>query len=71
VLGGAVHPELGGLYYQPTLLTGSGLHASRPSWWRGRSGSTASSSAKGGTWSFDFYGDVKNTVYAPEGWRHG
>jgi aminomuconate-semialdehyde/2-hydroxymuconate-6-semialdehyde dehydrogenase len=23
----------------------------------------------GGTWSFDFYGDVKNTVYAPEGWR--
>ena len=26
---------------------------------------------EGGTWSFDFYGDVKNTVYAPEGWRHG
>jgi aminomuconate-semialdehyde/2-hydroxymuconate-6-semialdehyde dehydrogenase len=24
---------------------------------------------EGGTWSFDFYGDVKNTVYAPEGWR--
>jgi aminomuconate-semialdehyde/2-hydroxymuconate-6-semialdehyde dehydrogenase len=23
---------------------------------------------EGGTWSFDFYGDVKNTVYAPEGW---
>jgi hypothetical protein len=22
-----------------------------------------------GTWSIDFYGDVKNTVYAPEGWR--
>jgi acyl-CoA reductase-like NAD-dependent aldehyde dehydrogenase len=22
-LGGAVHPELGGLYYQPTLLTGA------------------------------------------------
>jgi len=22
VLGGAVNPELGGLYYQPTLLTG-------------------------------------------------
>jgi 5-carboxymethyl-2-hydroxymuconic-semialdehyde dehydrogenase len=22
---------------------------------------------EGGTWSFDFYGDVKNTVYAPEG----
>ena len=93
VLGGAVHPELGGLYYQPTLLTGAapgseilteevfgpvltlqtfsgeaeaaalanstryGLaatlftgdreraRASRPNWWRGRSGSTASSSA--------------------------
>jgi aminomuconate-semialdehyde/2-hydroxymuconate-6-semialdehyde dehydrogenase len=27
---------------------------------------------EGGTWSFDFYADVKNTVYAPEGWRrHG
>jgi hypothetical protein len=26
---------------------------------------------EGGTWSFDFYADVKNTVYAPEGWSHG
>jgi acyl-CoA reductase-like NAD-dependent aldehyde dehydrogenase len=25
---------------------------------------------EGGTWSFDFYCDVKNTVYAPRGW-HG
>jgi aminomuconate-semialdehyde/2-hydroxymuconate-6-semialdehyde dehydrogenase len=25
---------------------------------------------EGGTWSFDFYADVKNTVYAPRGWRH-
>jgi 5-carboxymethyl-2-hydroxymuconic-semialdehyde dehydrogenase len=24
---------------------------------------------EGGTWSFDFYSDVKNTVYAPDGWR--
>lgn len=24
---------------------------------------------EGGTWSFDFYADVKNTVYAPDGWR--
>src|SRR5262249_23901460 len=24
---------------------------------------------EGGTWSFDFYCDVKNTVYAPQGWR--
>jgi len=23
------------------------------------------------TWSFDFYGDAKNTVYAPEGWHGG
>ena len=23
---------------------------------------------EGGTWSFDFYADVKNTVYAPNGW---
>ncbi len=85
LLGGAVNPELGGLYYQPTLLadaapgaeivteevfgparprrsrwptalatgwrprcspaTRSGRRASRPGWWRGRSGSTASSSA--------------------------
>jgi aminomuconate-semialdehyde/2-hydroxymuconate-6-semialdehyde dehydrogenase len=27
---------------------------------------------EGGTWSFDFYCDVKNTVLAPKGWRnHG
>jgi len=27
---------------------------------------------EGGTWSFDFYCDVKNSVYAPGGWRsHG
>jgi aminomuconate-semialdehyde/2-hydroxymuconate-6-semialdehyde dehydrogenase len=25
---------------------------------------------EGGTWSFDFYADVKNVVYAPTGWRH-
>jgi aminomuconate-semialdehyde/2-hydroxymuconate-6-semialdehyde dehydrogenase len=25
---------------------------------------------EGGTWSFDFYSDVKNTVYAPKGWQH-
>ena len=24
---------------------------------------------EGGIWSFDFYADVKNTVYAPNGWR--
>jgi len=24
---------------------------------------------EGGTWSFDFYCDVKNSVYAPNGWR--
>jgi 5-carboxymethyl-2-hydroxymuconic-semialdehyde dehydrogenase len=24
---------------------------------------------EGGLWSFDFYADVKNTVYAPNGWR--
>lgn len=24
---------------------------------------------EGGSWSFDFYADVKNTVYAPAGWR--
>ncbi len=26
---------------------------------------------EGGTWSFDFYCDVKNTVFAPAGWRAG
>ncbi|MET7619162.1 aldehyde dehydrogenase [Streptomyces sp. NPDC005408] len=25
---------------------------------------------EGGTWSFDFYCDVKNTVTAPRGWQH-
>ncbi|HEX9446791.1 MAG TPA: aldehyde dehydrogenase family protein, partial [Dongiaceae bacterium] len=24
---------------------------------------------EGGTWSFDFYCDIKNSVYAPSGWR--
>ena len=24
---------------------------------------------EGGTWSFDFYCDVKNTVFAPTGWK--
>jgi 5-carboxymethyl-2-hydroxymuconic-semialdehyde dehydrogenase len=24
---------------------------------------------EGGTWSFDFYADVKNTVVAPHGWK--
>jgi 5-carboxymethyl-2-hydroxymuconic-semialdehyde dehydrogenase len=24
---------------------------------------------EGGTWSFDFYADVKNTVIAPVGWK--
>jgi acyl-CoA reductase-like NAD-dependent aldehyde dehydrogenase len=26
---------------------------------------------EGGTWSFDFYCDVKNSVFAPKGWNHG
>jgi hypothetical protein len=26
---------------------------------------------EGGTWSFDFYADVKNTVYAGQGWVTG
>jgi 5-carboxymethyl-2-hydroxymuconic-semialdehyde dehydrogenase len=26
---------------------------------------------EGGIWSFDFYADVKNTVYAPTGWKEG
>ena len=26
---------------------------------------------EGGLWSFDFYADVKNTVYAPNGWTEG
>jgi acyl-CoA reductase-like NAD-dependent aldehyde dehydrogenase len=133
VLGGAVNPELGGLYYQPTLLTGAapgseilteevfgpvltlqtfdgeaeavtlanstryGLaatmftgdqeRASRVSarlvagtvWvncffvrdLRAPFGGARQSGIgrEGGTWSFDFYGDVKNTVYAPEGWH--
>jgi 5-carboxymethyl-2-hydroxymuconic-semialdehyde dehydrogenase len=24
---------------------------------------------EGGTWSFDFYADVKNTVISPNGWK--
>ena len=26
---------------------------------------------EGGTWSFDFYADVKNSVFAPNGWNEG
>ncbi len=133
LLGGAVNAELGGLYYQPTLLagappgaeilteevfgpvltvqtfageaeavalangtryglaamvfTGDRARASRVSaalvagtvWvncffvrdLRAPFGGARQSGIgrEGGTWSFDFYGDVKNTVYAPEGWR--
>ncbi|MEP7023853.1 MAG: aldehyde dehydrogenase [Actinomycetota bacterium] len=133
LLGGGVHPELGGLYYQPTLLAGAepgaeilteevfgpvltlqtfdgedeavalanstryGLAATvftgdqdraqrvsdrlvagtvwvncffvrdlrAPFGGAGLSGI----GREGGTWSFDFYSDVKNTVYAPKGWR--
>ncbi len=134
LLGGGVNPELGGLYYQPTLLTqarpgseilteevfgpvltlqtfgsedeavalandtsyglaatmftGDQARAERVSaglragtvWvncffvrdLRAPFGGTGLSGIgrEGGTWSFDFYSDVKNTVYAPEGW-HG
>ncbi len=133
LLGGGVNAELGGLYYQPTLLagappgaeilteevfgpvltvqtfadeakavalangtryglaamvfTGDRARASRVSaalvagtvWvncffvrdLRAPFGGARQSGIgrEGGTWSFDFYGDVKNTVYAPEGWR--
>ena len=135
VLGGAVHPDLGGLYYQPTLLTGAapgaeilteevfgpvltlqtfsgeqeavalangtryGLAAVLFTGDRERArrvsaqlvagtvwvncffvrdlrapfGGAGESGIgrEGGTWSFDFYGDVKNTVYAPGGWCAG
>jgi aminomuconate-semialdehyde/2-hydroxymuconate-6-semialdehyde dehydrogenase len=133
LLGGAVNPDLGGLYYQPTLLadappgaeilteevfgpvltvqtfadeaeavvlanstryglaatvfTGDRARASRVAaqlvagtvWvncffvrdLRAPFGGARQSGIgrEGGTWSFDFYGDVKNTVYAPEGWH--
>ncbi len=133
LLGGAVNPDLGGLYYQPTLLadaaqgaeilteevfgpvltiqtfsgedeavalandtryglaatlfTGDRARAERvggqlrvgtvwvncffvrdlraPFGGAGQSGI----GREGGTWSFDFYCDVRNTVYAPLGWR--
>ena len=135
LLGGAINPDLGGLYYQPTLLAGAqpgseilteevfgpvltvqtfsgddeavalanntryGLAATlftgdqdraegmssrlragtvwvncffvrdlrAPFGGAGQSGI----GREGGTWSFDFYCDVKNTVYAPQGWRAG
>ncbi|HEX7992849.1 MAG TPA: aldehyde dehydrogenase, partial [Streptosporangiaceae bacterium] len=135
LLGGSVNPDLGGLYYQPTLLadaepgaeilteevfgpvltlqtfsgedeavalanntryglagtlfTGDRVRADRiagqlragtiwvncffvrdlraPFGGAGQSGI----GREGGTWSFDFYCDVKNTVYAPAGWRAG
>src|SRR6266851_1913311 len=135
VLGGAVHPDLGGLYYQPTLLTGAapgaeilaeevfgpvltlqtfagereavalangtryGLAAVLFTGDRDRAARVSEQlvagtvwvncffvrdlrapfggarhsgiGREGGTWSFDFYSEVKNTVYAPEGWQTG
>jgi aminomuconate-semialdehyde/2-hydroxymuconate-6-semialdehyde dehydrogenase len=135
VLGGSVSPDLGGLYYSPTLLTGArpgseilteevfgpvltletfasedeavakandtryGLAAMAFTGDRQRAervsaklragtvwvncffvrdlrapfGGAGQSGIgrEGGTWSFDFYADVKNTVYAPRGWRPG
>jgi 5-carboxymethyl-2-hydroxymuconic-semialdehyde dehydrogenase len=135
LLGGGLNPDLGGLYYQPTLLTGAapgaeilteevfgpvltlqtfageaeavalangtryGLAAMLFTGDRDRAarvsdrlvagtvwvncffvrdlrapfGGAGQSGIgrEGGTWSFDFYADVKNTVYAPEGWIHG
>jgi len=113
LLGGAVNPALGGLYYQPTLLagaepgseilteevfgpvltiqtfTGDTGRAERVSA-RLRAGTVwvncffvrdlrapfggaglSGIGREGGTWSFDFYADVKNTVYAGQGWRAG
>jgi len=133
LLGGAVNPALGGLYYQPTLLGGAkpgaeilteevfgpvltlqtfasedeavdlanstryGLAATMFTGDRDRAervsarlvagtvwvncffvrdlrapfGGAGQSGVgrEGGTWSFDFYSDVKNTVYAGQGWR--
>jgi aminomuconate-semialdehyde/2-hydroxymuconate-6-semialdehyde dehydrogenase len=135
LLGGGLNPDLGGLYYQPTLLTGAapgaeilteevfgpvltlqtfageeeavdlangtrfGLAAMVFTGDRDRAARVADRlvagtvwvncffvrdlrapfggagqsgiGREGGTWSFDFYADVKNTVYAPEGWTHG
>ena len=135
LLGGAVNPALGGLYYQPTLLAGAGpgseilteevfgpvltvqtftgedeavalandtryglaatmftgseSRAERVSA-RLRAGTVwvncffvrdlrapfggaglSGIGREGGTWSFDFYADVKNTVYAGQGWATG
>jgi 5-carboxymethyl-2-hydroxymuconic-semialdehyde dehydrogenase len=133
LLGGAPNPDLGGLYYQPTLLAGAppgaeilteevfgpvltvqtfadeaeaiglangtryGLAATVFTGDRARAGRVSARlvagtvwvncffvrdlrapfggarqsgiGREGGTWSFDFYGEVKNTVYAPEGWH--
>jgi aminomuconate-semialdehyde/2-hydroxymuconate-6-semialdehyde dehydrogenase len=133
LLGGAPNPELGGLYYQPTLLAGAapgseilteevfgpvltvqvfageeeavalanstryGLAATVFTSDKDRAERTVASlkagtvwvncffvrdlrapfggagqsgiGREGGTWSFDFHSDVKNAVYAPEGWH--
>jgi aminomuconate-semialdehyde/2-hydroxymuconate-6-semialdehyde dehydrogenase len=135
VIGGGVNPDLGGLYYRPTLLAGAapgaeilteevfgpvltvqgfagedeavtlanstryGLAATVFTGDRARAERVSARLAagtvwvncffvrdlrapfggarqsgigrEGGTWSFDFYSDVKNTVYAPEGWCDG
>jgi 5-carboxymethyl-2-hydroxymuconic-semialdehyde dehydrogenase len=133
LIGGSVNTDLGGLYYQPTLLAGAepgaeilteevfgpvltlqtfsgedaavalanntsyGLAATMFTGDQGRAERIGSQlragtvwvncffvrdlrapfggagqsgiGREGGTWSFDFYCDVKNTVFAPHGWR--
>jgi len=133
LLGGSVSQDLGGLYYQPTLLGGAapgseilteevfgpvltlqtfgsedeavalanstpyGLAATLFTGDKARAGRVSARlvagtvwvncffvrdlaapfggaglsgiGREGGTWSFDFYSDVKNTVYAGQGWR--
>jgi aminomuconate-semialdehyde/2-hydroxymuconate-6-semialdehyde dehydrogenase len=133
LIGGGVNPDLGGLYYQPTVLAGArpgseilteevfgpvltvqtfateaeavalangtrfGLAATMFTGDRARAERVASQlvagtvwvncffvrdlqapfggarqsgiGREGGTWSFDFYADVKNAVYAPRGWH--
>ena len=35
----------------------------------GAAGGSGASASSGGVWSFDFYTDIKNSVFAPSGWK--
>ena len=54
-------------HWRPEGNGGDGVFACVPD--DGSVGYQQTAQLIGGTWSFDFYCDVKNSVFAPKGWN--